>query len=89
MTGRMYNEKWGNVHFVLTQIGLYLLFTMMLLLGLQGMPRRVYTFGAEYALPNLFASIGGFMIGAGVLVLIANLIVSWLRGPRVSGDPWP
>ena len=89
MTGRLYNEKWGNVHFVLTQIGLYLLFTMMLLLGLQGMPRRWYTFGAEYALPNLFASIGGFMIGAGVLVLIANLIVSWLRGPRVSGDPWP
>jgi cytochrome c oxidase subunit 1 len=89
MTGRMYSEKWGNIQFVLTQVGYYLLFFMMLLLGLEGMPRRWYTYPAIYALPNLMATIGGFMIGIGVIILVANFIVSWLRGPPVSGDPWP
>jgi cytochrome c oxidase subunit 1 len=89
MTGRRYNEKWGNIQFVLTEIGFYLLFGMMLLLGMQGMPRRWYTYPVQYALPNLFASIGGFLIGIAVLVMVANFVYSWLRGPLVSGDPWP
>jgi cytochrome c oxidase subunit 1 len=89
MTGRMYNEKLGDIQFVLTEIGIYLLFSMMLLLGLEGMPRRWYTYPVQYADPNLLATLGGFIIGISVVVMVANFIGSWLRGPRVSGDPWP
>ena len=89
MTGRMYSERWGNVQFWITQVGMYMLTISMLFLGLQGMPRRWYTYPVQYATPNLLATVGAFAIGAGVLILVANFIVSWLRGPRVSGDPWP
>ena len=89
MTGRMYNEKLGNIQFVLAEIGIYLMLSMMILLGLEGMPRRWYTYPLQYADPNLLASVGGFIIGISVLVMVANFIASWLRGPLVSGDPWP
>ena len=85
----MYNEKLGNIQFVLAEIGIYLMLSMMILLGLEGMPRRWYTYPLQYADPNLLASVGGFIIGISVLVLVANFIASWLRGPLVSGDPWP
>jgi cytochrome c oxidase subunit 1 len=89
MTGRMYNEKWGNIQFVVTQIGFYLLFFSMLELGLEGMPRRWYTYPVQYATPNLLATIGAFLIGVSVLIMVGNFIASWLRGAQVSGDPWP
>jgi cytochrome c oxidase subunit 1 len=88
MTGRMYNEKLGNLQFILTQIGVYLTFGSMLFLGLEGMPRRWYTYPAQYAPLNLSASIGAYTIGIGVIILIANLIFSWLNGPKITGDPW-
>jgi len=89
MTGKMYSEKWGNIQFVITEIGICLLFSMMLLLGMQGMPRRWYTYLIQYATPNLLATLSGFMIGIGVLIMVINFVFSWLRGPRVTGDPWP
>ncbi len=89
MTGKMYNEKLGWIQFIFTEVGIYMLFTMMLLLGLEGMPRRWYTYPVQYATPNLLASVGGFLIGIGVLLLVINLISSWLHGPEVAGDPWP
>jgi cytochrome c oxidase subunit 1 len=89
MSGRMYNERWGNIQFVITEVGIYMLFSMMLLLGLEGMPRRWYTYPIQYATPNLLASVSGFLIGIGVIIMVANLVFSWLRGPRVTGDPWP
>jgi len=89
MTGRMYSEKWGNIQFYLTQVGYYLLFFNMLLLGIWGMPRRWYSYPAQYAMPNLLASVGGFIIGISVIMMIAIFIAGWLRGPRVTGDPWP
>jgi len=84
----MYSEKWGNIQFIITEVGIYLLFSMMLLLGLEGMPRRWYTYPVQYATPNLFASIGGYLIGAGVVIMIVNLVYSWLYGTKVIGDPW-
>ncbi len=36
-----------------------------------------------------FGGVAGFLIGVGVIILVANFVFSWLRGPRVTGDPWP
>jgi heme/copper-type cytochrome/quinol oxidase subunit 1 len=88
MTGKMYSEKWGNIQFVITEVGIYLLFSMMLLLGIEGMPRRWYTYPVQYATPNLLASIGAYLIGVGVVIMLANLVYSWLYGAKVIGDPW-
>lgn len=88
MTGKMYNEKLGNIQFIIAEVGIYLLVSMMLLLGLQGMPRRWYTYPLQYATPNLLASIAGFLIGTAVLIMIVNFVFSWLYGREITGDPW-
>jgi cytochrome c oxidase subunit 1 len=89
ITGRMYNERLGQIHFLLTNIGLYALFTAMTFMGLYGMPRRVYTYGDEYGLLNLIGSLGGFTLGAAQLVFLANMLRSWLNGkPVEKPDPW-
>jgi cytochrome c oxidase subunit 1 len=90
MTGRMYNERLGRIQFVLMIIGINLAFLPMFWLGYLGMPRRVATYpkDAGFATLNLISSLGAFLIGASMLVLIANVIRTFTRGPRVGADPW-
>ena len=94
MTGRMYNERLGKLHFWLTFIGFNATFFPMHIIGVQGMPRRVSDYGTLVeSVPhiegyNLFISIASFFLGASFMVFIYNMIVSWLRGPRAPGNPW-
>ena len=88
MTGRMYNERLGKLHFWLTFIGFNATFFPMHWVGLQGMPRRVADYSAEFGDWNLFISISAFLLGASTLVFLYNLIVSWARGPRAPANPW-
>jgi cytochrome c oxidase subunit 1 len=88
ITGRMYDERLGKIHFVLTNIGLYALFTAMIFMGLYGMPRRVYTYPEEYGMLNLLGSLGGFTIGTGQIVFLANMLRNWMAGKPVEKDPW-
>jgi cytochrome c oxidase subunit I len=89
-TGRMFGERLGHVHFWLMLIGFNLTFAPMHWLGLQGMPRRIYTYDAELGLGfwNLISSIGAFIIAASILVFMANAIRSAVRGERAGDDPW-
>ena len=64
MTGRMYNERLGKLHFWLTFVGFNLTFFPMHWLGLQGMPRRVADYAPRFADLNLFISIASFVLGA-------------------------
>jgi cytochrome c oxidase subunit I+III len=89
-TGRMLSERAGHLNFWLMFIGFNLVFFPMHQLGLNGMPRRVYTYLPEtgWGTLNLIASIGAFVLAAGVLVFIVNAI-SALRAGAVAGDnPW-
>ena len=89
-TGRMLSERAGRLNFWLMFIGFNLVFFPMHQLGLNGMPRRVYTYLPEtgWGMLNLIASIGAFILAAGVLVFIVN--VFWARrAGEVAGDnPW-
>ena len=87
-TGRWYSERAANVHFVLTQIGMFLAFTSMLTLGLEGMPRRVFDYLPLHLFWNQMASIGGFLMGIGALVFLATIIHGWLKGRLAKDDPW-
>jgi cytochrome c oxidase subunit 1 len=88
MTGRMYDERLGKLHFWLTFIGFNLTFFPMHLIGIQGMPRRVADYAAEFADWNFFISIASFALGASSIVFFWNIIVSWARGPIAPGNPW-
>lgn len=88
MTGRMYNEGLGKLHFVLTFIGANLNFFPMHPLGLQGMPRRVASYDPEFAFWNVVASIGAFLLGMSTLPFILNMIGSWIQGEKAPKNPW-
>jgi cytochrome c oxidase subunit 1 len=88
------SDKLGKWHFWLILIGFNLTFGPMHILGLQGMPRRMHTYIADYGfeLWNLVATIGAFLIAVAMLVFVGNILVSW-RAHRISRvdpgpDPW-
>jgi cytochrome c oxidase subunit I len=88
MTGRMYNERLGKLHFWLTFVGFNLTFFPMHYIGLQGMPRRVADYASRFADINLFVSIASFGLGASTLVFLYNMARSWAHGPLAEGNPW-
>jgi cytochrome c oxidase subunit 1 len=88
MSGRMYNERLGKLHFWLTFIGFNVTFFPMHYIGLQGMPRRVADYADRFADFNLVISIASFALGASTLVFIYNMIWSWKYGPAAEANPW-
>jgi cytochrome c oxidase subunit 1 len=88
MTGRMYDETLGKIHFWLTFIGFNLTFGPMHILGLEGMPRRVADYAAQFAGLNMFISIASFGLGLSTFVFIYNMVSSWRGGPRAVSNPW-
>ena len=88
MTGRMYNEKLGKLHFWLTFVGFNLTFFPMHILGTDGMPRRVADYLPKYADLNMFISLASFGLGASVIVFLYNMITSWRFGEIAPSNPW-
>jgi cytochrome c oxidase subunit 1 len=88
ITGRMYNETWGKIHFWLTLIGFNLTFLPMHWLGLQGMPRRVAEYAPQFQSANVLISLGGFLLGISAIPFALNAVLSWARGPKASSNPW-
>jgi cytochrome c oxidase subunit 1 len=90
ITGRMYSEALAKWHFWLLFVGFNATFLPQHMLGLMGMPRRVYTYERHglFEWYNLISSIGAFVMGVGILIFLVNAIKSWRTGPRVGGDPW-
>jgi len=89
-SGRMLNEKLGQTHFWLMLIGFNLTFQPMMVLGLLGMPRRIYRYGEGlgWDVLNMVATAGAFMIAFSILVFIINVVVSMRSKERVGADPW-
>ncbi|WP_036486375.1 cbb3-type cytochrome c oxidase subunit I [Myxosarcina sp. GI1] len=88
VSGRMYSEGWGKIHFWLTFIGANLTFFPMFPLGLLGMLRRVSSYDPEYAGWNIISSLGGFLLGVSILPFIANIVSAWLQGAKAAKNPW-
>ncbi|HEX2850709.1 MAG TPA: cytochrome c oxidase subunit I [Acidimicrobiales bacterium] len=88
--GRMLNEKIGKWHFWTWIIGFNMTFGPMHFIGLQGQPRRTYTYPKALGLGtwNLIATIGAYIIAISVLIFIGNVIYTKLRGPLAPPDPW-
>jgi cytochrome c oxidase subunit I+III len=90
ITGRMLSERLGRWNFWLLFIGVNLTFFPMHQLGLDGMPRRVYTYltGTGWGNLNLLATIGAVLVVFGVLLFVINAAVSLRRGALAGDDPW-
>jgi cytochrome c oxidase subunit 1 len=90
MSGKMYNEALGKLHFWLFVMGFHLTFDFMHIPGLLGMPRRIYTYepGRGWDTLNLIVTIGVFFQAAAILVFVANLLWSYFHGETVGSDPW-
>jgi len=92
--GYALNEKLGKVHFWLILIGFNLTFGPMHVLGLQGMPRRIYTYRDGYGFNfwNLVSTIGAFTIAVSMLVFATNILRSRKFAKankiKVEADPW-
>ncbi len=88
ITGRMYSEGWGKIHFWLTFIGTNLNFFPMHPIGLQGMLRRISSYDPQYTGWNVVASLGAFLLGMSTLPFIANMVSSWIQGRTAPNNPW-
>jgi cytochrome c oxidase subunit I+III len=90
MTGRMPSECLGRWSFGVLFVGFNLTFFPMHLLGLGGMPRRVYTYGPEagWGTGNLLASVGAVVMTAGLALFLANVVWTLRRGAPAGDNPW-
>jgi cytochrome c oxidase subunit I len=88
MTGRMYDERLGKLHFWLTFVGFNLTFFPMHILGTEGMIRRAVDYPPRFADLNLFISLASFGLGASVIVFLYNMITSWRFGEVAPANPW-
>ena len=90
MFGRKLREGLGTWCFWLLFIGFNVAFLPMHFMGLEGMPRRVYTYDAGGTLPllNLIATSGSYLMAMGVLLFGWNVVVSAFDREPVDSDPW-
>jgi cytochrome c oxidase subunit 1 len=90
MTGRMLDERLGKAHFWTMLIGFNLTFMPMHILGVIGMPRRIYTYAEnmDFELLNMIVSVGAFIIALSVVMLAVNIVRSVRNGIEAGDNPW-
>ena len=88
MFGKMYNEKMATLAWFPIFIGFNMLYFTMFILGYMGMPRRYYTHLPQFHTAHVVASIGGFILAAGLVIFFANLAVALFKGKKAAQNPW-
>ena len=93
ITGRLLNKFLGELNFWTLFIGFNGTFLIMHTLGLEGMPRRIYTypggFGEEdWGWTNMVITASSFLLALSVLIFLINLVHSYRRGELAGDDPW-
>ncbi len=90
ITGRLLSERWGTWVFWIFFVGFNVTFFPMHLLGLQGMPRRVYTYSPEmgWQMGNLVSTIGAFVLAVAILLFMIGVGWGLRRGASAGNDPW-
>jgi cytochrome c oxidase subunit I len=88
ISGRQYNEWIGNLHFVITFIGVNLIFFPQHFLGLAGMPRRIPDYPAAFEHWNYISSLGYRVTAVGTMVFFVGLVQTLFFGKKVADNPW-
>jgi cytochrome c oxidase subunit 1 len=89
-TGKRLGEKLGKWHFWLMFVGMNLTFFPMHWVGLDGMPRRIFTYPKDsgWESINAWVTLGAFIIALSILLFMVNYIRTWRREPEREADPW-
>jgi cytochrome c oxidase subunit 1 len=88
ITGYMYSETIGKLHFWLTFVGVNLAFFPMHLLGLSGMPRRIADYPDAFAGLNQIASVGSYISAVGLIVFFVGMAYAFFRKQEAADNPW-
>jgi cytochrome c oxidase subunit 1 len=88
MFGKRYNEKVATLSWFPIFIGFNMLYFTMLVLGYMGMPRRYFTHLPQYHSAHVVATVGSFILVAGLILFLANLAVALFNGKKAEQNPW-
>jgi cytochrome c oxidase subunit 1 len=94
VTGRMFNDTLGKLHFWITFLGTYAIFFPMHYLGFQGMPRRYYAYDNYAFIPqsahelNAFITVVALTVGVSQLLFVFNMAWSVFKGKPAGSNPW-
>ncbi len=88
MTGYMYEDWIGRLHFWVTFVGVNLVFFPQHFLGLAGMPRRYADYPDAYHGWNLVSSIGSYISGIGMLIFFYGMVRAFIRKEKAANNPW-
>ena len=88
MTGRMVNETWGRIHFIMTFVGFNITFLPMHQLGLQGMNRRIALYDPQFQVLNMVCTIGSYILALSTFPFIINVLWSLYKGKKAARNPW-
>ncbi len=88
ITGRLYPEMWARMAALLTFVGFNLTFFPQFILGYLGMPRRYYTYPAEWQPWNVLSSAGASILAVAYILPLGYLGWSLFRGERAGPNPW-
>ncbi len=94
ITGRMFNNTLGKVHFWFTLLGTYSIYLPMHYLGFLGVPRRYYANGITDFVPdsvetmNAGITIAALIVAASQIIFLVNMVWSLFKGEKASGNPW-
>ena len=88
MFGRMYNKKRAIIGWAHLTIGFQLLYFPMFIMGYKGMPRRYYDYLPQFQIYHQISTVGSWIVIAGLLIIVINLIIALRKGERASMNPW-
>jgi cytochrome c oxidase subunit I len=90
MFGRKVSEFWGKLSFWVVFVGFNVTFFPMHFLGLNGMPRRTFTYDANmgWNTANLISSVGAYVLGLGIAIYFGTILYTYFKGEKVGRDPW-
>ena len=90
MTGRIMNERLGVWAWAWTVVGFHVLFFPQHIAGLLGMPRRIQTYpeGIGLEAVNMASTIGSWIMGVGLILILINVIQGFLSPKNAGNDPW-
>ncbi len=88
MTGRMYAKRRAVVGWLITFVGFNVFYFPYLIMGWIGMPRRYYSYPVKFADLQLLSSIGAYVMVAGLVLVIGNLLYGIKHGAKAPANPW-
>jgi cytochrome c oxidase subunit 1 len=87
-TGKMYNERLGQIACGLVFVGFNITFIAQFIMGSLGMPRRYYTYAVEYQVYHQVSSAGSYVLACGFILMLGYLLHSLWAGARAPANPW-